>query len=245
MRVASVRRSSSAPTRRRSSGTVRARRRLGRPQDAGSQDARPNDARGRKPPRASSRAGGRARAARGLQRRRAYSRPGLLMPAMHVVHAVCPRPSAPFVRLAVAALVLASPSIVGAQLPGAPVLQNAFSNPGVTVAANYADGDGTSLIAAAVAWSPGTGRFQFSGGAGQLKVDDADFSAPAWGARVAVPCCRSRTATPARARTASSFCRSRLASARGGAWGSAQREPSHCTRRVPIFGRARRWASRR
>jgi hypothetical protein len=115
---------------------------------------------------------------------------------MHAMHAFASLPlrqrassaaRTALVTAAAVAVALASPAIAAAQLPGAPVLQNAFANPGVTVAANYADGDATTLIAGAVAWSPGTGRFQFSGGAGQLKVDDADFSAPAWGARVAVP----------------------------------------------------------
>jgi hypothetical protein len=105
---------------------------------------------------------------------------------MHASHA--PRPLAAALTFpAVALAALLAPAVAHAQLPGAPVLQNAFANPGITVAANYADGDATTLVAGAVAYSPGAGRVQLSAGIGQLKVDDADFSATAWGARVAVP----------------------------------------------------------
>jgi hypothetical protein len=90
---------------------------------------------------------------------------------------------APFVALA------ATPATARAQMPGAPVLQNAFSNRGITVAGNYAGGDGTSLAAAALAWSPGGGRFQVSGGLGRLAFDGGgedgdDLTGTAWGARL-------------------------------------------------------------
>lgn len=106
---------------------------------------------------------------------------------MHASHA--PRPSAavPMALPALALAALFAPALAHGQLPGAPVLQNAFANPGITAGANYADGDATTLIAGAVAYSPGAGRVQLSAGIGQLKVDEADFSATAWGARVAVP----------------------------------------------------------
>jgi hypothetical protein len=90
----------------------------------------------------------------------------------------------------VALLALIAPRTAAAQLPGAPVLQNAFNNPGITVAGNYAGGDNTTLLAAALAYAPGAGRFQFSGGIGRLSLDqgeDDDQSATAWGARLAVP----------------------------------------------------------
>lgn len=86
-------------------------------------------------------------------------------------------------------LVIALPAAARAQLPGAPVLQNAFSNPGVTVGANYAATSGdvqASLVAAAVAWAPGTGRFQLSAGFGRLTPKDGDGTS-VYGARVAVP----------------------------------------------------------
>ena len=91
--------------------------------------------------------------------------------------------------LLVAAALLTSilPRLGQAQLPGAPVLQNAFSNPGLTVAGNYASGKETSLGAIAVAYAPGAGRYQFSGGVGRLSVDDADETATSWGGRFAVP----------------------------------------------------------
>jgi hypothetical protein len=93
-------------------------------------------------------------------------------------------------RLLAAAVALVSmlaPRAAAAQLPGAPVLQNAFNNPGLTVAGNYAGGDGTTLIAAALAYAPGAGRFQFSGGVGRLTFDQGDASATPWGARLAIP----------------------------------------------------------
>jgi len=91
------------------------------------------------------------------------------------------------VSIATALLASVAPHAARAQLPGAPVLQNAFSNPGLTVAGNYASGDATTLGAVAVAYAPGTGRFQFSGGIGRLDIDEADGSATSWGARFAAP----------------------------------------------------------
>ena len=93
---------------------------------------------------------------------------------------------------AVALLAPLAPRVAAAQLPGAPVLQNAFSNPGLTVAGNYAGGDGTGLLAAAIAFAPGAGRFQFSGGVGRLTTEAAagetdDRTATAWGGRLAFP----------------------------------------------------------
>ena len=78
---------------------------------------------------------------------------------------------------------LASP--VAAQLPGLPVLQNAFSNPGVTAAVNYGTSDGDRTIAAAAAWAPATGRFQFSAGVGSWTPDERDRTT-ALGARIAM-----------------------------------------------------------
>lgn len=53
-----------------------------------------------------------------------------------------------------------------AQMPGVPVLQNAFSNSGFAVAGNVATLGGASSYAGAAAWAPASGRFQFSGGVG-------------------------------------------------------------------------------
>ena len=98
-----------------------------------------------------------------------------------------PRAASTALLAALAIAALLGPRAVRAQLPGAPVLQNAFSNPGLTVAGNYASGDRTSLVAAAIAYAPGAGRFQFSGGVGRLTLDKADKSATPWGARLAIP----------------------------------------------------------
>lgn len=84
------------------------------------------------------------------------------------------------------ALALLAPAALHAQLPGAPVLQNAFANPGITVAGNYASGDAAELVAAALAWAPGTGRFQFSAGVGRLSVEEGD-ALTVYGARLGVP----------------------------------------------------------
>lgn len=94
------------------------------------------------------------------------------------------------VALAIAVLAPLAPRVAAAQLPGAPVLQNAFANPGVTVAGNYAGGEGTTLLAAALAYAPGAGRFQLSGGVGRLTMDGSDdesVTGTAWGARLGFP----------------------------------------------------------
>jgi hypothetical protein len=73
----------------------------------------------------------------------------------------------------------------GAQLPGIPVLQNAWATPGVMIAA---DGGGTSsrgTIAAAASWAP-VARFQLSAGAG-FQTGRAVGSSPAYGVRIAIP----------------------------------------------------------
>lgn len=86
--------------------------------------------------------------------------------------------------LALAALVPAT--ALRGQMPGAPVLQNAFANGGVTVAVNHGSSKDLSLLGGALAWAPGTGRFQMSAGLGRATPDrgDAQF---AWGARLGVP----------------------------------------------------------
>lgn len=82
-----------------------------------------------------------------------------------------------------AAVLLAPPA--RAQMPGAPVLQNAFSNPGFTVAVNYSAGTDHRVIAGAAAWAPASGRFQVSAGAGMFTPDaGAELD---YGGRLAVP----------------------------------------------------------
>ena len=73
-----------------------------------------------------------------------------------------------------------------AQLPGIPVIQNAFANPGVTIAVNYGHSEESKAYAGAVAWAPASARFQVTGGFGAFEPDGAD-RANAWGARGAVP----------------------------------------------------------
>jgi len=59
-----------------------------------------------------------------------------------------------------------------AQLPGVPVLQNAWAAPGIVAAVDIAGGDkgvnggSAGTYAAALGWAPGNGRFQVSAGGG-------------------------------------------------------------------------------
>lgn len=83
-------------------------------------------------------------------------------------------------------LLVAMTQTAGAQLPGIPVLQNAWANPGITVAANGGTGKGERALAAAASWAPRSGRFQVSAGIG---MRDADIGGRGgtFGARAAVP----------------------------------------------------------
>jgi hypothetical protein len=73
-----------------------------------------------------------------------------------------------------------------AQMPGAPVLQNAWATPGFVAAANFAGSSGESVFAGAVGWTPGSGRFQVSGGLGYQTQTNFNGRA-VYGARVAIP----------------------------------------------------------
>ena len=73
----------------------------------------------------------------------------------------------------------------GAQMPGAPVLQNSWASPGIVVAADFASGSG-SLWGGAVGWAPSSGRFQLSAGAG-AHSPKGGTSRAVYGARVALP----------------------------------------------------------
>jgi len=73
-----------------------------------------------------------------------------------------------------------------AQMPGTPVLQNAFANPGITAALNAASLGGASSYAAAAAWAPATARFQISGGIG-LQTRTGTSTHTVYGARLNVP----------------------------------------------------------
>ena len=73
-----------------------------------------------------------------------------------------------------------------AQLPGLPVLQNAFANPGLAIAVNYGRSDSAHAYAGAVAWAPASARFQVTAGFGTIDPQGADRS-QGWGARASVP----------------------------------------------------------
>lgn len=94
--------------------------------------------------------------------------------------------------VALAAVLLATSSAL-AQMPGVPVLQNAFANPGLTIAINYGTGNDIRAYAGAVAWAPTSTRFQVTGGFGAINPDPGDRT-QAWGARVAVPITQSMAA---------------------------------------------------
>jgi hypothetical protein len=89
------------------------------------------------------------------------------------------------VRIAVIA-VAAVASSAEAQIPGAPVLQNVWATPGIVGALNYAGSSGENVVAAAAGWSPGSARFQVSGGVGYQTQTNFD-GRPVFGARVAMP----------------------------------------------------------
>jgi hypothetical protein len=77
------------------------------------------------------------------------------------------------------------PVATNAQMPGVPVLQNAFANAGFTGALNLASAGGSSSYGAAGAWSPASARFQFSAGAA-VQVRSENTGA-LYGVRVNVP----------------------------------------------------------
>jgi outer membrane scaffolding protein for murein synthesis (MipA/OmpV family) len=85
---------------------------------------------------------------------------------------------------AILAIVVSGPDAAG-QLPGLPVLQNAFVGPGFAAALNVGGGGDGTTYAAALGWAPRSARFQVSVGAGALVADGA--TGGAFGARVAVP----------------------------------------------------------
>ena len=72
--------------------------------------------------------------------------------------------------------------VAGAQVPGAPVLQNAFINPGLAIAANFG-GSGQNYFGAAAAWGMSGGKLQLSGAAGAQRARGATRGA--YGGRAA------------------------------------------------------------
>jgi hypothetical protein len=85
-----------------------------------------------------------------------------------------------------AAVLCAGWSSAIAQMPGVPVLQNAFANPGLTIAVNYGRSDDLQAYAGAIAWAPASARFQVTGGFGAVVPEIGDRSS-AWGARASIP----------------------------------------------------------
>jgi hypothetical protein len=92
----------------------------------------------------------------------------------------------PLTAIATAALLAAPGGLARAQMVGTPVLQNAFTNRGVTVAANYGSASGSRSYGAAAAWAPASGRVVLSLGGGVFDPSDAGLkSRTTYGARAA------------------------------------------------------------
>ena len=83
--------------------------------------------------------------------------------------------------MALLASMLALSGALGAQVPGSPVLQNAFLNPGLGFAGNLAGGSGQSYYGVAAGWGLVGGRLQLSGAAGAQRANEATRGA--YGAR--------------------------------------------------------------
>jgi hypothetical protein len=73
-----------------------------------------------------------------------------------------------------------------AQMLGAPVLQNAFTNRGFTVGVDFGTSDELTSYGAAAAWSPMSAKYQFSAGVGYLDPKNGSGTAT-YGARLMVP----------------------------------------------------------
>jgi hypothetical protein len=91
------------------------------------------------------------------------------------------------------ALWIANAPMARAQMLGAPVLQNAFTNRGITLGADFGAGDGARSYGGAIAWSPASAKYQLSGGVAFLDRDNASGTAT-YGARLMVPVLNHRSA---------------------------------------------------
>ena len=97
----------------------------------------------------------------------------------------------PGIRAAAILTALAAfPAAAHAQMPGLPVLQNAFANPGITVGVNYGSSKELTGIGGAGAWAPGSARFVLSAGVGTASPKDSDEGATSYGGRVSAPVIR-------------------------------------------------------
>lgn len=88
--------------------------------------------------------------------------------------------------VAAIAATFGSSSVCLAQMPATPVLQNAWANAGITIAANYGKAQDASAFAGALAWGPTQSRFQLSAGAGVVRADSGG-SQGAYGGRLSIP----------------------------------------------------------
>lgn len=84
--------------------------------------------------------------------------------------------------ITVAVATMAVASAAGGQVPGVPVLQNAFANPGVAFALNVGGGGGQNFFGAAGGLGLSGGRFLVSGAAGVQRANQSTRGA--YGARV-------------------------------------------------------------
>lgn len=84
------------------------------------------------------------------------------------------------------AAALAFTARAGAQMPGAPILQDAWATAGFVGAVNVGGGADGSVYAGAFAWTPGSGRFQLSGGLGYHSRTGLS-SRGVYGLRAAIP----------------------------------------------------------
>lgn len=81
------------------------------------------------------------------------------------------------------------PASLEGQMLGVPVLQNGFSNPGITVALDYGTADSVRGYGVAAAWAPASGFLQVSGGIGGYDADTGK-TWPTYGGRIAMPLTR-------------------------------------------------------
>lgn len=86
----------------------------------------------------------------------------------------------------VLALIAGSRSSAGAQMPGAPVLQNVWATPGAVGAFNFGGGSDGEVYAAAASWAPASSRFALSGGFGARRITSIG-SRSVYGVRLAIP----------------------------------------------------------
>jgi hypothetical protein len=87
---------------------------------------------------------------------------------------------------AVFAFSLAHVASARAQMLGAPVLQNAFTNRGFTAGADFGAGNNLTSYGVAAAWSPMSAKYQLSGGIAYLDPKLGSGTAT-YGARLMVP----------------------------------------------------------